>query len=61
MELERDSFPKDLSYTAYSCFKMLAFQPFGKQLSSEKQIKPAIKLNLEFMKQNERERTSAFK
>ena len=39
---------------------MLAFQPywgfkpFGKQLSSEKQIKPAFKLNLEFMKQNER-------
>ena len=33
---------------------------FGKQLSSEKQIKPSIKLYLEFMKQNvcvcERER-----
>ena len=48
-------------YTVNSCFNMLAFQlfwefkPFGKQLPSEKQIKPAIKLNLEFMKQNERE------
>ena len=51
------------SYTAYSCFNLLAFQPFWefkpfeKQLSSaEKQIlKPAIQLNLDFMKQNERE------
>ena len=65
MELERDSFPKVLKLhckSAYSCFNLLAFQPFwefkpfGKQLSSEKQIKPAIKLNLEFMKQNEREK-----
>ena len=54
-------FQRDKSYTAYSCFNLLAFQlfwefkPFEKQLSSEKQIKPAIKLNLEFMKQNERE------
>ena len=57
MELQRDSFPKGLSKVT----NLLAFQsfwefiPFGKQLFSEKQIKPAIKLNLEFMKQNKRE------
>ena len=60
MELQRDSFPKGQSYTAYNFFNLLVFQPFlgfkpiGKQLSSEKQIKPALKLNLEFMKQNEK-------
>ena len=64
MVLERDSFPKELSYTAYSYSNLLALQPFweckpiGKQLCSEKQIKPAIKLNLKFMKQNERKNQS---
>ena len=54
-------FSKGTCIQLYSCFNLLVFQPFwefkpsGKQLSSEKQIKPAIKLNLEFMKQNERE------
>ena len=39
----------------FSFSEISEFKPFGKQLSSEKQIKPAIKFNLEFMKQNERE------
>ena len=61
MELERDSFPKGTKVTLHTVVLMSAFQPFwefkpfGKQLSSENQIKPAIKLNVEFMKQNERE------
>ena len=61
MELQRDGFPKGLKLHCISCFNLLAFQlfwgfkPFGKQLSSEKQIKPALKLNLEFMEQDERE------
>ena len=61
MELQRGSFPKGLKLTLHVVVLMLSFQPFwefkpfGKQLSPEKQIKPIIKLNLEFIKQNERE------
>ena len=44
MELQQDSFPKGQKLHCIQCFNLLAFQPFwefkpfGKQLSSEKQI-----------------------
>ena len=45
-------------FDLYSLF-VLGIQTLWEQLSSEKQIKLKIKLNFEFMKQNEREREPA--
>ena len=61
MEFERDSLPKGTMLNCIQLFKSVSFSAIlGNQTVWEtfifgKQIKPAIKLNLEYMKQNERE------